>query len=102
LKPIRRDVETPPAAYVLRLYITGTRPQSIRAIKNIKDFCQLRLEGRYNLQVIDLYQNPEQAAQAQVVAAPTLVKILPEPVRRLIGDMSDEKQVFKGLDIPYA
>ena len=89
----------PPGWYELRLYITGTRPQSIRAIKNIQSFCKAHLEGHYQLQVIDLYQQPELAARAQVVAAPTLIKLMPLPIRRLVGDMSDEKQVSNGLDL---
>jgi circadian clock protein KaiB len=89
----------PPSAYELRLYITGTRPQSLRAIKNLRAFCQARLDGRYKLQIVDLYQEPEQAAQAQVIAAPTLVKMTPLPVRRMIGDMSDDKKMSHGLDL---
>jgi len=86
--------------YELKLFITGTRPQSMRAIKNIKALCESRLKGHYHLQVVDVYQEPAQAIQQQVIAAPTLVKLTPRPVRRLIGDMSNSKSVLHGLNLP--
>lgn len=85
--------------YVLKLYVTGSTPRSIRAIENIKRICEERLRGRYDLQVIDLYQQPGLAAGEQIIAAPTLVKSLPLPLRRLVGDMSDEGRVLVGLDL---
>lgn len=85
--------------YVLRLYITGTTPRSARAIANIRRICEEHLRGRYEIEVIDLYQHPELAAPGQVVVAPTLVKELPPPLRKLIGDLSDIEQVLKRLDI---
>jgi circadian clock protein KaiB len=90
-----------PAAdrYLLRLYVTGTTPRSARAIKNIRAICEEKLQGRYDLEVIDIYQHPEQARPAQVVVTPTLVKQLPEPVRKLIGDLSDRERVLVGLDL---
>jgi circadian clock protein KaiB len=87
-------------SYELRLYITGTRPQSARAIQNIKELCDRRLKDHYHLKVIDVYQEPEQAIEQQVIAAPTLVKMSPKPMRRLIGDMSDKAKVLSGLDLP--
>ncbi|MCL5743380.1 MAG: circadian clock KaiB family protein [Acidobacteria bacterium] len=92
--------ETPQAdSYVLRLYVTGSTPRSIRAIENIRAICEDKLHGRYDLEVIDLYQHPELARSNQIVVAPTLVKTLPRPVRKLIGDLSDRDRVLAGLDI---
>ena len=85
--------------YILRLFITGITPRSERAIKNIQDLCTKHLQGRYELQVIDVYQQPSLAVSEQVFAVPTLIKVLPLPLRRLIGDMSDEDRVLVGLDI---
>ena len=87
------------AHYVLRLFVTGTTPRSARAIQNIRDICEAKLQGRYDLEVIDIYQHPEQAKPEQIVVAPTLVKKLPLPVRRLIGDLSAQERVLAGLDI---
>jgi circadian clock protein KaiB len=85
--------------YVLRLYITGSSPRSMRAVTNLKRICEEHLSGRYDLEIIDIYQQPVLAAGEQVIAAPTLVKKLPEPLRRLIGDMSNTDQVLFGLDL---
>jgi circadian clock protein KaiB len=85
--------------YILRLYVTGITPRSARAIENIQEICTRHLEGRYELQVIDVYQQPALAASEQVFAVPTLIKVLPLPLRRLIGDMSDQDRVLVGLDI---
>lgn len=90
----------PPAQhYLLRLYVTGTTPRSARAIQNIRAICEEQLRGHYDLEVIDIYQHPEMAKPAQVVVTPTLVKQLPKPVRKLIGDLSDEERVLAGLDL---
>jgi circadian clock protein KaiB len=88
-----------PGHYKLRLFITGTTPRSIRAIENMRRICEENLQGRYDLEVVDVYQNPEATRELQVVATPTLVKILPEPLRRIIGDLSDEERVLAGLDL---
>jgi circadian clock protein KaiB len=88
-----------PERYVLKLFVTGSTPRSARAIENIRRICEERLHGRYELQVVDLYQQPGLAAGEQIIAAPTLVKLLPSPLRRLVGDLSDEKRVLVGLDI---
>jgi circadian clock protein KaiB len=88
-----------PRKYVLRLYITGATPRSARAIANLKAICVEYLHNCYDLEVIDLYEHPERAAEAQLVAAPTLIKELPEPLRRLIGDLSDTEQVLVGLNV---
>lgn len=85
--------------YILRLYITGTTSRSILAIKNLKKICEEYLEGRYELEVIDLYQMPGLAKDEQIIAAPTLIKKLPLPFRRLIGDMSNKEKVLIGLDL---
>lgn len=88
-----------PARYVLRLYVTGTTGKSIRAIENVRRICDEHLEGIYDLEVVDLYKNLPLARGDQIIAAPTLIKRLPAPLRRLIGDMSDEKRVLVGLDL---
>ena len=85
--------------YLLRLYVTGTTPKSIRAINNLRVICDKHLDGRYDLEVIDLYQQPQLAEGNQIVAAPTLIKQLPEPIRRIIGDMSNTEKVLVGLDL---
>ena len=85
--------------YLLRLYVTGTTPRSARAIQNIRAICEAKLQGRYDLEVVDIYQHPELAKPEQVVVTPTLVKKLPLPVRRLIGDLSDADRVLVGLDV---
>lgn len=88
-----------PEHYLLRLYVTGNTPRSARAIQNIRAFCEEKLRGCYELEVIDIYQHPERAKPEQVVVTPTLVKRLPPPVRKLIGDLSDAERVLIGLDV---
>lgn len=85
--------------YQLRLYITGTTPRSAQAIANIRSLCEEFLAGHYDLEVIDIYQQPTEAAKKQIIAAPTLVKELPIPPRRLIGDLSDRGKVILGLNL---
>jgi circadian clock protein KaiB len=85
--------------YILRLYITGTTNRSLLAITNLKKICEEYLEGRYELEVIDLYQKPSLAKGDQIIAAPTLIKKLPLPFRRIIGDMSNKEKVLLGLDL---
>jgi circadian clock protein KaiB len=85
--------------YVLKLYVTGLTPQSIDALDNIKEICEEHLKGRYSLEVIDLYKNPSLAKGEQIIAAPTLIKKLPLPLRRIIGDMSNSERVLVGLDL---
>ena len=86
-------------SYTLRLYVTGTTQQSIRAISNIKKICEQHLKGRYDLEVIDLYERPSLASGEQIIAAPTLIRKLPLPLRRIIGDMSNTERVLVGLDL---
>ncbi len=85
--------------YVLVLYVTGMTPRSARAVNNIRVLCEKHLPGRYQLKVIDIYQQPEIAREEQLVAAPTLIKKIPLPMRRLIGDLSSEARVLAGLDL---
>ena len=86
-------------AYVLRLYIAGLTPRSTLAIQNIRKICEEHLKGRYDLQVVDIYQHPTLAEGEQIIAAPTLIKKLPLPLRRFIGDMSDTEKILVGLDL---
>jgi len=89
------------AHYVLRLYVTGMTPRSTQALAAIRSLCDEHLAGRYDLEVIDIYQHPQRAVDDQVIAAPTLVKSLPMPLRRLIGDLSDTERVMIGLDLVH-
>jgi circadian clock protein KaiB len=88
-----------PSQYVLRLFVTGSTVRSARAIENLRRVCEERLSGEYDLEVIDIYQHPNAAKDYQIVAAPTLVKMLPLPLRRIIGDLADEERVLAGLDL---
>jgi circadian clock protein KaiB len=84
---------------ILRLYIAGQTPRSIKAFANLKRICEEHLKGRYRIEVIDLIQNPQLAAGDQILAVPTLVRLLPEPVRKIIGDLSNTERVLVGLDV---
>jgi circadian clock protein KaiB len=86
-------------SYVLRLFITGTTSRSSRAIANLRRVCEERLHGKYDLEVVDIYQHPGAAREYQILAAPTLVKMLPLPLRRIIGDLANEERVLAGLDL---
>ncbi len=85
--------------YVLRLYVTGLTPRSVAAIETTKRTCEEFLAGRYELEVVDLTKHPSLASGEQIVAAPTLVKKLPLPLRRLVGDLSNQDRVLLGLDL---
>jgi circadian clock protein KaiB len=85
--------------YLLRLYVAGTSGKSVRAIQNVRRICEEHLQGVYDLEVVDIYKNLPLAKGDQIIAAPTLIKRLPAPLRKLIGDMSDEQRVLVGLDI---
>jgi circadian clock protein KaiB len=85
--------------YVLRLYVTGMTPRSTAAIGNIKAICETHLQGRYKLKVIDIYKEPHLAGDEQIVATPTLIKRLPPPLRRMVGDLSDKERVLVRLDL---
>ena len=96
-----KSVVAPPSEdrYVLRLYVTGMTPRSTEAFAAIKAICEERLRGRYELEVIDIYQHPQLAIDEQIIAVPTLVKMLPAPLRRLVGNLSDVERVLLGLDL---
>jgi circadian clock protein KaiB len=85
--------------YILRLYVAGSTKNSMLALANIKKICDEKLAGQYVLEVIDLYQQPQLAAGHQIIAIPTLIKELPPPLRRIIGDLSDTEKVLIGLDL---
>lgn len=85
--------------YLLRLYVSGMTPRSTEAIARTRAVCEEFLQGRYELEVIDIYQQPDRARSDQIVAVPTLVKKLPLPLRRLVGDLSNKERVLVGLDL---
>ncbi len=93
VKRLRRE------KYLLTLYVTGLTPQSTRAISNLNEICGKHLKGRYSLEIVDLYEHPDLAKGAQIIASPTLLKKLPLPLRRIIGDMSNTEHVLVGLDL---
>src|ERR1700743_423208 len=83
----------------LRLYVAGQTPKSVMALKNITNYCKKHLEGKYTIEVIDLLKNPQLAEGDQIFAIPTLVRKVPEPIRKIIGDLSNEEKVLVGLNI---
>jgi len=87
------------AKYILRLYVTGSSSKSLRAVHNLKKLCDEHLSNDYDLEVIDIYKDPEAAREAQIIAAPTLVKKLPQPIRKFVGDLSNTQKILIGLDI---
>ncbi len=89
----------PKGDYVLRLYTVGATPASRRAISNLRQICEAELQGRYSLEVIDITENPALAEKEQIIAVPTLIKSLPQPVARLVGDLSNRERVLVGLDL---
>jgi circadian clock protein KaiB len=92
-------VEQANVHYVLRLYVTGSTPRSARAISNIRKICEEHLEGRYDLEIVDISLHPTLAEGEQIIAAPTLIRKLPLPLRRFIGDMSNTDRILLGLDL---
>lgn len=88
-----------PRVYRLRLYVAGQTPKSIRAFANLQALCEEHLQGRYQIEVIDLLEHPQLARGDQIVAIPTLVRRLPQPVRKIIGDLADTVRVLVGLDV---
>ncbi|MDP9046886.1 MAG: circadian clock KaiB family protein [Bacteroidota bacterium] len=93
------DADCNEDVYKLRLYITGASPNSSRAISNLKDICEKHLKGKYELEIIDIYQQPLMAESEQIIALPLLIKKFPSPERRMIGDLSDTEKVLKGLSL---
>jgi circadian clock protein KaiB len=85
--------------YLLRLYVAGQTPRSSRSIKNLHTLCEKYLKGRFNLEIVDIYQQPALASEGQIIAAPTVIKLMPPPLRKLVGDFSDAQRVVLGLDI---
>lgn len=95
----RKDKETPEEIWELRLYVAGHTPKSIKAFDNLKKICDEHLKGKYHIEVIDLLKNPQLAKGDQIVAVPTLVRKLPEPIKKIIGDLSNTLRVLVGLDL---
>jgi circadian clock protein KaiB len=89
----------PKEKYILRLYVAGINPRSSAAIRNVTAICEEHLEDRYELEIIDIYQQPTLAKGEQIIAAPTLIKKLPEPLRRFIGDLANTERILVGLDL---
>jgi circadian clock protein KaiB len=85
--------------YLLRLYVTGTTPASSRAIERVRGVCDQHLQGRYQLEVFDIYQKPALAKDEQIIATPTLIRVLPSPLRRFIGDLSKVEKILFGMDV---
>lgn len=97
--PQPASTEAQTGAYQLRLYVAGQTPKSILAMRNLRMICEEHLQGRYEIEVIDLRQNPQLAHGDQILALPTLVRRLPEPIKKIIGDLSNTERVLVGLDI---
>lgn len=93
VSPIRR------AKYILRLYVTGSSGRSLKAVSNLKKICEEHFPNDYDLEVIDIYENPSAAREEQIIAAPTLVRQLPKPLRKFVGDLSNTQKILVGLDI---
>ena len=92
---------SPRKTYILKLYVAGNTPNSMRALKTLRNILETEFKGVYALKVIDVLKNPQLAEEDKILATPTLSKILPPPVRRIIGDLSDRERVLIGLDLPY-
>jgi circadian clock protein KaiB len=88
------------AAWELRLYVTGRSPKCLRAMENLRLVCEQYLRGRYHIEVVDLLENPRLAAYEQILAVPTLVRQLPLPIRKVVGDLSDTDRLLAGLQLP--
>ena len=86
-------------SYRLRLYVAGQTPKSVLAFRNLRQICEEHLQGRYEIEIIDLLENPQLAAGDQILAVPTLVRRLPEPIKKIIGDLSNKERVLVGLDL---
>jgi circadian clock protein KaiB len=85
--------------YILRLYVTGQTPRSMKSVENLRALCDKYLPGQFDLNIVDVYQQPAMAREGQIIAAPTLIKSMPLPLRRLVGDFSDKERVILGLDL---
>jgi circadian clock protein KaiB len=105
-RPVEPEPETAPAfdpaeTWQLRLYVAGETPRATAALANLKRVCEEHLGGRYTIEVVDLLQNPRLAAGDQIVAIPTLVRRLPPPIKKIIGDLSNEERLLVGLDLRH-
>jgi circadian clock protein KaiB len=89
----------PDGIYHLRLYVAGQSPKSVRAVENLRQVCEEYLPGRYTIELVDLIQDPQRARSDEIIAVPTLIRKLPEPIRRIIGDLSDTEKVLIGLQL---
>lgn len=98
-KSSKKSSERAKAEWQLRLYVAGQTPKSVTAFANLKRICETHMAGRYQIEVIDLLENPKLAAGDQILAVPTLVRQLPEPIKKIIGDLSNEERVLVGLDV---
>lgn len=99
-RPTAAELEEDPSrTYELRLYIAGQTPKSATALKNLRRICETHLKGKYRIEVIDLLKSPALAEGDQILAVPTLVRRLPEPIKKIIGDLSNEERVLVGLDV---
>lgn len=91
--------DSPDNKFLLKLYVTGTSSRAQQAISNLQRICEQELQGKYDLEIIDVLENPELAEDARILATPTLIKRLPPPLRRVIGDLSDKEKVLLGLEV---
>jgi circadian clock protein KaiB len=98
-RPRKKSRKPVGARYILRLYITGQTRRSLQSVENLRALCDKYLPGQFDLEIIDIYQQPAMAKEGQIIAAPTLVKSMPLPLRRLVGDFSDKERVILGLDL---
>ncbi len=96
---MKRTSEDSPDFYRLRLYVAGQTPKSITAFNNLKKICDEQLKGRYHIEIVDLLENPKLAKGDQILAIPTLVRRLPPPIKKIIGDLSNKEKVLIGLDL---
>ena len=97
--PVKKSVSEKKKEWELRLYVAGQTPKSLAALANLKKICEEHLAGKYHIEVIDLLKNPQLARGDQIVAVPTMVRKLPEPVRKIIGNLSDPEKVLVGLQL---
>ncbi len=95
-----RPTASPQETWELRLYVTGRSPKCLQAIENLRLVCEQYLQGRYHIDVVDLLDNPHLAAYDQILAVPTLVRRLPPPIRKVVGDLSDTDRLLAGLELP--
>ena len=99
-KPVTATPSSPsPESWNLRLYVAGMTPRAVAAFDNLKKLCEVHLAGRYHIEVIDLLEKPKLAAGDQIIAVPTMVRKLPPPMKKIIGDLSNEERVLVGLDL---